>query len=177
MTSSLNVNDASTWRKLKSLNVNDASTWRKLKSLWANDSGTWRQIYSAGYDFTLTANGSAQNSSGVSGKGFNTILNGFASHGSLSVQPLFADYGVNIWTLYDTTATSEALIEIGGFGADPGSGWLNSVTNVTTGVTRLASLASYSWVGGGQARWYWNTGSTAWGFVGGVTYNMNIVVS
>ena len=173
----LHLNDAGTWRKINSVYVNDASTWRKIKKIYVNDASTWRQVYSAGYDFTLAANGSAQDSSGVSGKGFNTVLNGFPTHGSLSMQPLFTDYGVNVWTLYDITATSEALIEIGGFGADPGSGWLDSVTNVTTGVTRLASAASYSWLGGGQARWYWNTGSTAWGFTGGVTYDMNIVVS
>jgi len=177
MAASLNVNDSGTWRKLKELWANDAATWRKLKSLWANDSGTWRQIYQAGIDFTLTANGSAQNSVGTVGKGYNSALTGFGVHGSLSAQPLLAGYGLTIWTLFDITATNEAYVEISGFGSDPGSGFLTSITNVTGGVTRLASAATYNWLGGGLARWYWTPGPTPWGFVGGGTYNMNIVVT
>lgn len=172
----LHLNDAGTWRRIQKVHVNDAGTWRQIRGIFVNDAGTWRQIFSAGYDFTLNANGSAQNSTGVSGKGFNTVLNGFPTHGSLSVQPLFTDYGVNIWTLYDITSTNEALIEIGGFGANPGSGWLDSVTNVTTSVTRLASAATYSY-SAGMARWYWTPGPTAWGFVGGVSANMRIAVN
>jgi hypothetical protein len=173
----LHLNDAGTWRRILKVHVNDAGTWRQIRAVYVNDAGTWRPVYSAGYDFTLTANGSAQNSTGVVGKGFNTILNGFTTHGSLSVQPLFADYGLNIWTLYDITSTSEAYTEIAGFSSAPGAGFLSSIENVTTGVTRLASAATYAYLGGGVARWYWTPGPTAWGFVGGGAYNMRITVN
>lgn len=154
---SFNVNDAGTWRTLKSLNVNDAGTWRALKSLWVNDAGTWRQIFTSADNLSLTA-GQASISGPITYTGYNNNSypwnNGVV--GSLTGATL--GDGKIVQTITDSVTLNNSILTITGFGADPGIGYLSSL--LINGITRTGASAGYSWQPGGNtgmAEWVWSS--------------------
>jgi hypothetical protein len=56
MAAGLHINDAGTWRAIRSVYVNDAGTWRTIQNVYVNDNGTWRLVYTA---ISATAAGTA----------------------------------------------------------------------------------------------------------------------
>lgn len=68
--------------------------------------------------------------------------------------------------------TTTNRLRVKGFAADPGQGWLRSVT--ANSGTQTGAGATYSWSAGNLcATWDWST--NAFGFVNGNTYNGNTI--
>ena len=72
----------------------------------------------------------------------------------------------------DDVAAGNQLLRVRGFNADPGQGWLVSVT--VNSVNSTGASASYSWNGtSGVATWTWATNT--WNLANGSTYNGNSI--
>ena len=112
----LSVNDAGTWKTVKTLRVNDGGTWKEVRIGWINDSGTWKKFYSG----TTTVNVASQNN--INLRTLYTNQTGDNSNDAVSV--IF-----NINGNIGSTSTGTASMVTGTWPADS-----NIIVNVATGV-------------------------------------------
>jgi hypothetical protein len=120
----LSVNDAGTWKTVKTLRVNDGGTWKAVKTGWINDSGTWKKFYSG----TTTVNVASQNN--INLRTLYTNQTGDSSSAAVSV--IF-----NINGNIGSTSTASAATVTGTWPA--GS---EIIVNVATGVYMVGAGGS-----------------------------------
>ncbi len=159
--------------------VDSGGTSRAAKRLFAVDSGGTSRLIKRG--FVIDSGGTARlffqaadQLTMVAGEGTNVhgavIEIGYApGFGSLS--PAVLGDGKTVVTLDDVTTTVTRQIQISGFSADPGIGYLYSLTG--NGLTLLGASATYSY-SGGLAGWEWSIASGS-EFAVGQTYPIQIV--
>lgn len=138
--SSVNVNVSGTWHSATPW-VNVSGTWHKLVSAWANVAGTWHQVFAGGITLFTGTNGGF-----VGFRSTPTPTFGTLTPTALDATPH------TIIALEDSA--SLLFIKVSGFGSDPGSTWLTSMT--LNGGTRLGTTATYSFATG-VATWQWTT--------------------
>ncbi len=102
---------------------------------------------------------------------------GYSSGGFGSMSPSVLTGGKTVFALYDYTINHSfayTRLQVTGFTADPGGGWLSSVS--ANGQTRTGASAGY-YYSGGTAEWDWsaNAGFSAMGFWGGAATSCTFV--
>lgn len=139
------VNDATVWRTAKRIWVNDSGTWRDIKKAWINDSGTWREVFTRAVEFSITT---ADNDPAFTLYGYVAATYGSISNAS-------DGNGKTINGVY-VQNTSETVLSITGFGADPGQSYVSEFKNTGNGTTFTGAGAAFYGYSAGTALWRWN---------------------
>lgn len=143
---SLNINDTATWRAIKRVNVNDVGTWRDCKSVWINDGGVWRKVFQRGVTLLMTEDTDGSTFYGWINNTYGTMTPSNDGNGH-TIQELTVKY---------SPPPSVTRLQLSGFGADPGQGYLNELTNVDTATTITGASATLYQYSAGFAAWNWS---------------------
>lgn len=145
---SLSVNVGGAWRgAVPSVNVGGA--WHAVTGVFVNVGGSWHQVYSsAGGTYNFTLNAGENNLATTFGYNNTVPFGSITPSANLpSTSP-----ALDIRTLTYNSNTGVVSLSVEGFGADPGSGWLQSLTISS----HAFPAASYSY-SGGIATWSWSS--------------------
>jgi hypothetical protein len=158
----LRINNFLSWITPRIIHINDAGTWRSIRNIYVNDAGVWRRVFQRGLTATMVA--------GTDG-GFNTGYSS-GSFGSMSAVTLHDGRIVN--QLSHNSFGGTAGLSITGFSADPGVGYLQSLTITGYGTLTPSdgSFFAYSYAAS-TAQWSWVDSA----FVNGFSYPLEIVTS
>ena len=148
-----NVGASGAWKAVPGASIGVSGVWKSIIAMYVGASGAWKNFYSSGLVGQLPDPTTYTSSfTGVNMRGYSRLSPGTSS---ISPSNLLAD-GMRVLELSNGTTTTQALLRIELFGANPGSTYLNFIT--VGSVTLLGSAAAYSF-SGTVATWLW-AGST-----------------